>query len=311
MKAARFHRFGETLRVEEVREPAPAAGEVLVRVEFASVNPQDIWLTRGTVAGGRQPLPFVPGTEAALEAEGRLWIVGGGDYGILRDGFYAERVAVSRDHLVPLPEGADPAQASALRVAGITAWRLVDDVTRVAAGDQVLVLGASGGVGNLLVQLCRARGATVWGQTGSQDRAQSITELGADRVIVARAEDLVSAAAGLQPTVVFDPLGGLFTRAAVELLQPHGRLGMFGASAGPEITLPVTGVYRKGLSILGYSGSVEPPERSRRALVEVLGELAAGRLRIPIGDILPLDSAPEAHRRILDRRAGGKILLQP
>jgi NADPH:quinone reductase len=311
MKAARIHRFGEAVRVDEVGEPSPADGEVLVRVRFASVNPQDIWVTRGTVAGGRQPLPLVPGTEAAVEAEERLWIIGGGAYGILRDGFYAERVAVSRDHLVPLPEGTDPAQASALRVAGITAWRLVDDVTRVANGDRVLVLGASGGVGNLLIQLSRARGATVWGQTGSQDRAQAVTELGADRVIVAGADDLVAAAAGLQPSVVFDPLGGLFTPAAVELLQPHGRLGLFGASAGAAITLPVTGVYRKGLSILGYSGSVEPPERSMRALAEVLGELAAGRLRVPIGDVLPLQSAPEAHRRILDRRAGGKILLQP
>jgi NADPH2:quinone reductase len=175
----------------------------------------------------------------------------------------------------------------------------------------VLVLGASGGVGNLLLQVARARGAMVWGQTGSHDSAQAITELGADRAVVAGAEDLVAAAAGLQPTVVFDPLGGPFTRAAVELLQPHGRLGLFGASAGAEITLPVTGVYRKGLSILSYSGAVEPPERSRRALTEVLGELAGGRLRVPIAEILPLQSAAEAHRRILDRGARGKILLQP
>src|SRR5256714_11765911 len=280
MKAARIHRFGETLRIDEVGEPSPGDGEVLVRIEFAAVNPQDIWLTRGTVAGGRQRLPFVPGTEAAVEAEGRRWIVAGGPYGFLRDGFYTERAAVSRDQLVALPEGVDPAQASALRVAGITAWRLVDDVTRVAEGDRVLVLGASGGVGSTLVQLSRARGATVWGQTGSQDNVEAITELGAHRVVVAGAEGLVPAAAELQPTVVFDPLAGPFTRAAVELLQPHGRLGLFGASAGAEITLPVTGIYRKGLSILSYSGGVEPPERSRRALAEVLGELAAGRLRI-------------------------------
>ena len=92
MKAARIHRFGETLRIDEVGEPSPGDGEVLVRIEFAAVNPQDIWLTRGTVAGGRQRLPFVPGTEATVEAEGRRWIVAGGPYGFLRDGFYTEGI---------------------------------------------------------------------------------------------------------------------------------------------------------------------------------------------------------------------------
>jgi NADPH2:quinone reductase len=311
MKAARIHRFGETLRIDEVDEPAPGAGDLQARVLFVSVNPQDIWVTRGTVAGGQQPLPFVPGTEAAVEAEGRRWIVGGGGYGIVRDGFYAEQVAVSRDYLTPLPDGADAAQASALRVAGTTAWRLVDDVTQVAAGDRVLVLGASGGVGSLLIQLARARGALVWGQTGSRDKAHTITELGAERAVVAEAEQLREAAADLQPTVVFDPLGGPFTRAALELLQPHGRLGLFGASAGPEITLPVTGIYRKGVSILGFGSTAEPPERTNRVLMQVLVELAAGRLRVPIGEILPLGSAPEAHRRLLDRQVSGKLLLQP
>ena len=237
--------------------------------------------------------------------------MGGGGYGIVRDGFYAERAAVSRDCLTPLPEGADAAQASALRVAGVTAWRLVHDVTRVGEGDRVLVLGATGGVGNLLIQLARGAGAVVWGQTGRRDKAHTITELGAERAVVAEAEELVEAAAELQPTVVFDPLGGPFTPAAVQLLQPHGRLGLFGASAGPEITLPVTGVYRKGLSILGYGGTAEPPERINQALVEVLRELADGRLRVPIFEILPLQSAPEAHRRILDRSVTGKLLLQP
>jgi NADPH2:quinone reductase len=311
MKAARVHRFGEALRIDEVDEPSPGAGEVLATVRFVAVNPQDVWLTRGTVAGGRQPLPFVPGTEATVEAEGRQWIAGGGGYGLVRDGFYTERVAIGREYLTPLPEGADPAQASALRVAGVTAWRLVNDVTRVAEGDRVLVLGASGGVGNLLIQLARTRGAVVWGQTGSHDKAYVITELGAERAVVADAGELVDAAADLKPTVVFDPLGGPFTPAAVQLLQPHGRLGLFGASAGPEMTLPVTGVYRKGLSILGYGGVVEAPERISQALGEVLAELAAGRLRVPIGEVLPLQSAAEAHRRILERGVSGKVLLQP
>jgi NADPH:quinone reductase len=311
MKAARVHRFGDQLQVDEIPEPNPGGGDVIAQVQFVAVNPVDIWLTRGTVAGGRQQLPFIPGLEATVEAEGRRWLVQGGGHGTVTDGFYAERVAVSRDFLVPLPEGVDPAQAAALGVVGVTAWRLVDDIARVGQGDRVLVLGASGGVGSVLIQLVRARGAVVWGQTGSRDKAKLIIELGAERTVVAGAEDLVNAAADLQPTVVFDPLAGPFTPAAVELLRPRGRLALFGASAGPEFTLRATGLYRKEVSIVTYSGMSEPPERTRRALEEVLAELARGSVRVPIGEILPLAAAADAHRRILDRELTGKLLLRP
>jgi NADPH:quinone reductase len=311
VKAARVHRFGEQLRIDDVPEPSPSDGDAVAGVLFAGVNPLDIWVTRGTVGGGRQQLPFVPGTEAAVEADGKRWIAYGGGYGVARDGFYAERVAVARDCLVPLPDGADIAEASAAGVVGVTALNLVDRVVRVTERDRVLVMGASGSVGGLLVQLARARGAVVWGQTGSSEKAAAVTEQGAERVVVAGAEDLAAAAADLEPTAVFDPLGGPFTRVATELLQPHGRLGLFGASAGAETTLPVAGLYRKGISILTYGGMVEPPEQTRQTLVKVLDELAAGRLHIPIGEILPLEAAAEAHRRILDRSVSGKLLLRP
>jgi len=311
MKAARVHRFGDQLQVDEIPDPNPAGGEVMAQVQFVAVNPIDIWLTHGTVAGGQQQLPFIPGMEATVEVEGRRWLVQGGGLGTVRDGLYAERIAVSRDFLVPLPEGVDPAQAAGLGIVGATAWRLVDGIARVTQGDRVLVLGASGGVGSVLIQLARARGAIVWGQTGSKDKAHLITELGAERAVVAGAEDLVNAAADLQPTVVFDPLAGSFTPAAVELLRPRGRLALFGASAGPEITLRATGLYRKEVSILTYSLTSEPPEWTRRALEQILGELAKGSVRLPIGEILPLTAAAEAHRRVLDRELTGKLLLRP
>jgi NADPH2:quinone reductase len=138
-----------------------------------------------------------------------------------------------------------------------------------------------------------------------------ISAQGAERVVVAGADQLVAAAADLKPTVVFDPLGGPFTRAATELLQPHGRLGLFGASAGPETTLPTAGVYRKGLSLLTYGGIIEPPERIKQTLARVLEELAAGRLHIPVDAVLPLEEAAEAHRRLMAREVSGKLVLQP
>ena len=294
-----------------VEEPVPGPGELVLDVEYAGVNPLDVWVTQGTVAGGRQSLPFVPGTEAVARADGRRYVAQGGGYGTVRDGFYRERAVFPEEALVAVPEGVRAESAAALGVAGVTAWRLVDDVAAVTPADRVLVLGASGGVGCLLVQLARARGATVWGQTGNPAKTEAIEGFGAQRAVVAGAEDLRQAAAELAPTVAFDSLAGPFTRVLVELLEPHGRLALFGASAGPEVTLAGALMYRKGVNLLTYGGMVEPPERTRRALEQVLAELASGRLRVPIDEILPLEAAAEAHRRILERQVTGKLLLKP
>lgn len=311
MHAARLHEFNMPLQYEEAPEPRAGADEVVVDLRYIAVNPLDIWVTRGTVAGGKQRLPFIPGSEGAGTAEGKPVLVHGLGLGVARDGTYAERVAVPRGALNPLPEGVDMQQAAALGVAGVTAWRTARDLAALRPDDRAVVLGASGGVGSLIVQLARGTGATVWGQAGSQDKAALIEELGADHAFVADAGALVEAVADLKPTVIFDALGGGFTGAAIEALQPHGRLIIFGASAGPRAEIQVASLYRKGLTIYGYGGINEPPERLAEATEKVVAELMAGRLRVPIDDVLPLAQAAEAHRRILDRAVRGKILLQP
>src|SRR2546427_1785554 len=313
MRAARVHRFGDPLQIDELPDPAAGPGEVLVAVEFVSVNPLDIWVTKGTVAGGSQPLPFVPGVEAVGSANGRRYIIRAPGFGVERDGLYRELAAVPESALIPLPAGVDPAQAAAMPVAGATAWRLVDDVAPVTAQDRVVVLGASGGVGSLVVQLAKGRGAVVWGQTSSQQKTEAIVALGADRAVVATAEDLVAGLEELRPTVAFDPLGGAFTRALVDALGVGigGRLVLFGTSSGPEATLDLRSLYRREVQLLTYSGTVEPPARTRAALEAALAELAAGRIRVPVDEVLPLDRAAEAHQRLLDRRVRGKLLLRP
>jgi NADPH:quinone reductase len=313
MKAARVHRFGDPLELDELPEPNAGPGEVVVALEFIGVNPVDIWLTRGTVAGGRQQLPIVPGLEAVGSVDGRRYVVRAPGYGVERDGFYRERAAVPESALIPLPEGVDPAQAAAMPVAGATAWRLVDDVASVTAEDRAIVLGASGGVGSLVVQLAKSRGAVVWGQTGSRDKAEAISSVGADRAVVATADDLAAQLEELRPTVAFDPLGGAFTRALVDALQVTvgGRLTLFGTSFGPEVTLDLRIIYRREVRLLTYSGTVEPPARTQAALEAALAELAAGRIRVPIDEVLPLERAAEAHQRILDRKVRGKLLLRP
>jgi NADPH2:quinone reductase len=229
---------------------------------------------------------------------------------VTRDGTYAERVAVPPEAVFELPEGADPVQAAALPIVGATAWALAHRVAGVTAEDRALVLGASGGVGSLLLQVLRSAGVRAWGQTGSPDKAAFVQEQGAERVVVTEAEGLAEAAAELRPTVVFDPLGDGFTAAAIQALEPYGRLVLFGVSAGASHELDLRQLYRKAISLLTYSGTIEPVERLREATEAVLAELAAGRLRVPVQEVLPLEAAPEAHRRIEERAVRGKLVLE-
>ncbi|GBC86275.1 Quinone oxidoreductase 1 [bacterium HR12] len=310
MRAARLHRFGEPLVVEDAPEPVPGPGEVLVEVAYAGVNPLDVWVTRGTVAGGSQPLPFVPGAEAVGRVDGRWVVVRGAGVGVTRDGLYAERAAVPAEAVVDLPPGVDPAQAAAAPIAGGTAWALAHRVARVTPADRVLVLGAAGGVGSLLLQVLRNAGVRAWGQTGDPGKVAFVEAQGAERVVVAGAADLAGAVAELRPTVVVDPLGDGYTAAALQALEPYGRLVLFGVSAGPTQDLDLRALYRKAISVLTYSGTIEPAERLREATEAVLAELAAGRLRVPVEEILPLERAAEAHRRIEERRVRGKLVLE-
>jgi NADPH:quinone reductase len=308
MRAARVHRFGDSLQIDDLAEPQAGPGEVVVDIEFVAVNPLDVWVTQGTVAGGSQPLPFIPGIEAVAMLDARRYVVDPSDLGTARDGLYRERAAVAQAALLPVPEGVDPAQAAVMPVTGRTAWWLVNDVAPVTAADRVIVLGASGGVGSLVVQLAKGKGAVVWGQTGSREKAESITAAGADRAVVANADDIAVQLAELAPSIAFDALGGSFTRALVDALQMGGRIGLYGTSSSPEGTLDLRTLYRKGVSLL--PGSV-PPHRHRAAVEAALAELAAGHLRVTVDEVLPLDHAAEAHRRILTKAVRGKLLLRP
>jgi NADPH2:quinone reductase len=111
--------------------------------------------------------------------------------------------------------------------------------------------------------------------------------------------------------VVIDPLAGSYTGAAIAAMEPFGRLALYGASDGPVGELDLRTLYRKSIQLLTYSGTIEPPERNRRAMEQALEELAAGRLRPRIDEILPLDRAHEAHHRIKEHSVRGKLLLVP
>lgn len=308
VRAARLVAHGKPLEVQQVPLAEPGPGDVVVEMAFAGVNPVDRYGAMGTVAPDA-PVPRTLGVEGAGKVDGRWVLLHGHGLGTVRDGLWADAAVVPRDACVPLPDGVEPQAAAALGVAGATAFRTVTELARVTSDDRVLVLGASGGVGSLVVSLARSTGARVWGQTGHEAKAAGIESQGAERAVVVDAEGLTAAVAELRPTVVFDPLGDGFTGAALVALEPKGRLVIFGTSADGEGRLSLRDLYRKGLSVFGYGGLGEPADAIRRGVLGALDAVRDGNMTVPIDAVLPLDAVNDAFGKLERREVAGKILL--
>lgn len=308
VRAARLVEHGKPLQVEDVQLPEPGEEEVRVEIAFAGVNPVDRYGAEGRVAPDG-PLPRTLGAEASGHLDGRPVLVAGGGLGATRDGVWAEAANVPKACVYPLPDGVGLPEASAMGVVGLTAWNVVE-MAGVGPDDRVLVLGASGGVGQSVISLAAAAGASVRGQTGSESKAAAIREMGAEDAVVCDAGGLTEAVTGWDPTVVFDPLGGEFTDAALHALKDRGRLVIFGTSAGPEAKVHLQNLYRKGLRVLGYAGLSLSQSELRTGLTHALPALADGRLRIRVDRTLPLEKVNDAFRALTDRDVTGKVLLE-
>ena len=173
-------------------DPVPADGEVLVDVTRLG-EPTRHLDQPGHSGTAASLLPWIPGTEGAGTVDGQPVLVHGGGLGMVRHGVFATKVAAPADAVVTLPAGTDPATVAGLGVAGVTAWNCVHTLGACTADDRVLVLGASGGVGSLAVQIAVASGATVWGQTSSASKVAAVESLGASRVVVTDADGLAAA----------------------------------------------------------------------------------------------------------------------
>jgi NADPH2:quinone reductase len=308
VRAARLYKHGEPLKVEAVELPEPREGEVLVDLAFAAVNPIDRYTAEGSVAPGG-PLQRTLGFEAAGVLEGRPVVVHGEGLGTARDGVWAQAAVVPREAVTDVPEGVDLREAAAIGVVGVTAWNVVHDVGEVRGDDRVLVLGASGAVGNAIVSLAHAIGATVWGQTGSAEKAGVIEEQGADRVIVSGPEQLSEELGDFKPTVVLDALGGGFVDPVLAALAVRGRLVVYGTSAGPEVTFNLRQLYRKRISLLGYGGTALTRDERRDGTQRALEALARRELKLRIDDQLALERVNEAFERMASRTVRGKLLI--
>lgn len=306
--AARLHEHGQALRVEQVPLAEPGAGEVLVRLAFAGVNPVERYAALGRVAAD-VPLPRTLGNEGAGTLDGARVAVTGGGIGSQRDGTWAGAVVAPRQAVIAVPGGLGLREAACCGVAGLTAWSTVVERARVTDADTVLVLGAGGGVGLPIVSLAHGLGARVLGQIGTAAKAEAVRAAGADDVVTADAEGLAAAVGSLTPTVVVDPLGGGFAPAAIGLLAAHGRYVVYGTTAGAEVTLDWQQVYRQGLTVLGYSGMVLADDERARLLPLVLDALSTGAMRMPIDTVLPLAEVDDALQRLAGRGITGKLVL--
>jgi NADPH2:quinone reductase len=319
MKAIVVREFGgpEVLRLEDMPDPRPGKGEVLVRVRAVGVNPYETYIRSGTYT--RTPkLPWVPGHDAAgtVEAVGEgVASVKKGDrvYTIFTtSGAYAELAVCPELGVARLPERVSFEQGAALYVPYTTAWVALFRRAHLQPGEIVLVHGASGGVGVAAVQLARAAGAIVIGTAGTSEGEKIVQDEGAHHVVDHRAKDHLAKAAllaGRPIDIIIEMLANENLNADLEALAPNGRVVVVGSRGKVEID-PRHAMTRDA-AILGMSLNNLTLEEKARLQPAIVAGLENGSLRPVVGRKLPLREAAEAHRLVMASGAKGKIVLVP
>lgn len=324
MRVIEVTRFGGPEVLTSAAAPAPRAGpgEVVIDVAAADVIFLDTMIRSGRAASffPVRP-PYVPGGgvagKVASTGDGvdRAWT---GRRVIARTGAaggtggYAERAAVPVDRAIPVPDGVDLRDAAAVLHDGVTAEVLAERAG-LGRGEQVLILGAAGGLGLLLVQLARAAGAQVIAAARGQAKLGLVAGLGADAVIdysePGWTERVLEVTGGTGPRVVFDGVGGELGLAAFEITAAGGRFSAHGAPSGTFAPIDPQEAKRRQISVRGIEQAQFSDSEHARVAGRVLGEVAAGRIRPHIGQVFPLAQAAAAHAAIEARAALGKTLL--
>ncbi len=306
--------------MEEVPTPDPRAGEALVRVEAIGVNFIDTYMRSGAYASA---VPFTPGSEGVgvVEAVGPdVTEVRVGDrvgwVGV--SGSYADYIVAPGGSLVPVPEGLGSEEAAAALLQGVTAHYLAVSTYPVKQGDTCLVHAAAGGVGLLLCQIAKMRGARVIGTAGNPGKAEIARQAGADEVILYRERDFVAEVRRLTDgrgvQVVFDTVGKDTFERSLDCLAPRGMLVLVGQASGPVPPFDPQVLRGKGSAYLTRPG-IRDYTATREELLwragDVLGWVRDGKLKVRIDRTVPLAEAASAHRALEGRETAGKVLLLP
>ncbi|MDQ3707734.1 MAG: quinone oxidoreductase [Actinomycetota bacterium] len=321
MKAIRMHETGdpEVMRLEEVDDPRPAQGGVTVRVAAAGVNFIDLYRRSGAYP---VDLPQTPGSEGA----GVIEAIGDGVTDLhegdqvawaAAPGSYAEMVSLPAAKAVPVPDGVDLQHAAAVMLQGMTAHYLASSTFPLREGHTALVHAGAGGVGRLLVQIAKRRGARVLTTVSTDEKERLAREAGADEVIRYTETDSAEAVARLTDggvDVVYDSVGKDTFDKSLDSLRPRGYLVLYGQSSGavgavdPQVLNAKGGLFLTRPSLAHYT--LDRAELSARAR-DLFEWMAAGELDVRVDRTWPLVEAAEAHRYLADRRSKGKLLLLP
>jgi NADPH:quinone reductase-like Zn-dependent oxidoreductase len=341
MKALVFRAHGgpDTLTVADVPTPEPGSSEVRVRVAACALNHLDIWVRMG-IPGLTIPLPHIPGSDVAGTVDKLGDGVGGwapgdavvvapglacgtcaacraGDdhlcdafdiLGQVHPGGAAEYVCVPAANLICRPPHLTEVEAASLPLVFLTAWHMLVTLGRVQKGETVLVHAGGSGVGIAAIQIAKLRGARVLTTVGAPAKAAPARALGADEVILYRDVNFVDEAkrltAGRGVDAVVDTIGADTFEKGLAALAKGGRLLICGATSGRQIQFDARALFGRNITVHGSRMG------TRRGLLDAMDHVHAGRLKPVVDQVFPLAQAPEAHRRMEDRRNFGKIVLQ-
>jgi NADPH:quinone reductase len=318
MKAIRVHELGgpEVLKLEEVPTPIPAAGQVLVRIHGAGVNPYDTYMRSGTYPV-KPPLPYTPGSDGAGIVEavgGDVKSVKPGDRVYVAKtltGAYAEYALTLESQVHPLPKNITFGQGAGVWVPYGTAYHALHQRTTSRAGETLLVHGASGGVGIAAVQIARATGLTVFGTAGTQKGLDLATREGAHQVFnhtkQGYTEEMLRATGGRGVDVILEMMAQVNLGQDLKLLAPYGRVVVIGSRADATIT-PRDLMSRRG-SILAFTLWAITENEEKEIHAGIFAGLENGTLRPVVGKEIPLAEAPRAHKEVSEPGAFGKIVL--
>jgi len=318
MKAILVRKFGgpEVLKLEEVSTPKPAAGQVLVRIHAAGVNPYDTYMRAGTYAQ-KPPLPYTPGSDAA----GVIEAIGDGVRKVKRGdrvytaktvtGAYAEYALALEEQVHPLPEKISFGQGAGVWVPYGTAYHALHHSAEAHASETVLVHGASGGVGSAAVQMACAMGLTVFGTAGTAKGLELAKREGAHQVFdhskAGYQEEIQKATGGRGVDIILEMLANVNLAHDTKLLASRGRVIVIGNRG--EVTINARELMGRRASIRAFTLWAFTPAEENEIHAGLIAGLENGTLRPVVGKELPLAEAARAHKEILEPGAAGKIVL--
>ncbi len=321
MKAIRVHEFGgpEKLRLEQIADLKPGAGQVVVKIRAAGVNPVETYIRTGTYAV-KPNLPYTPGMEGAGEVisvgEGVTRCQAGDRVYTIASlsGTYAEQALCGEAQVQPLPNNASFAQGAAMGIAYATAYRALFHKAEIRAGETLLVHGATGGVGTAAVQLARAHGATVIATGGTDEGRKLVLKEGAHHALDHHAPDMAERLAkltgGRGADVILEMLANKNLGKDLPMLAKFGRLVVVGSRGTVEIN--PRDIMARDARILGMTLFNVPPEDVVSIHAALVSGLENGTLRPIVGQEIPLAEAARAHEEVMKPSgAHGKIVLVP